>query len=66
MELLKDVVARWARDEECDECGSTHDVNSDCEHGDFCECNDCTYCNCCSHSLNNCYCDHESGGWCED
>jgi len=66
MELLKDVVARWQTNAECNDCGYDHDVDDECQHGDYCDCNDCIYCDCCSNSLNDCRCDHASGDYCDN
>lgn len=61
IELLKDVVARWADNDDYND--DDHDCSAYCDHD--CDCDVCSWCDCCSERLVNCGCDHGYGYYCE-
>ena len=67
MELLKDVVARWQfTSDECDMCRNEHDLDEDCPHSEYCDCDWCLDCACCGDVMADCTCDHARGDWCDE
>jgi hypothetical protein len=66
-DVLKDVVARWQyASDDCEDCGYEHDLDDECQHSDYCDCDWCVTCECCDFYMADCSCDHARGDYCSD